>query len=320
MNKVEHAIRIATLAHEGQTDRDGEMYILHPLAVGLMGSTDEERCVGFLHDVVEDTAWTFDRLADEGFPQSVIGALQLLTHEAVTFATEEETLADYHAYVQRIIDSGNPVALAVKRNELLHNLSRTKAEDESYRRKYEPALMMVTEAMERRSKVHLYHPQAESQLAIFACGCFWGVQHMFARQKGVLHTLVGYTGGDEEYPKYDDVRSHATHHVEAVAVEYDHTLTDYKKLCQFFFEIHDPAQTDGQGPDKGEQYLSCIFYRDEEQKTIAQEVIADLRSRGYVVNTCLIPVQKFWVAEELHQDYYEKTGGEPYCHLREKKF
>lgn len=319
MNKVELAISIATKAHEGQIDKNGEPYILHPLAVGLMGSTDEERVVGFLHDVVEDTSWTFDDLLREGIPQSSVNALRLLTHADATYESREELLEAYNAYVQRIIDSGNPVALAVKRNDLTHNLSRS-GSNEWYQRKYQPALQRITDAIEQRSHVREYKAESGKRIAIFACGCFWGVQHMFARQKGVQQTFVGYTGGDEQMPQYEAVRAHETSHVEAVAIEYDDAQTDYKRLCQFFFEIHDPAQTDGQGPDKGAQYRSCIFYMDEEQKNTAEEVIADLRSRDYEVNTLLIPAKTFWIAEDMHQDYYERTGGDPYCHIRQKKF
>lgn len=150
--------------------------------------------------------------------------------------------------------------------------------------------------------------------------CFWGVQHQFEKEAGVIRTLVGYTGGEEQMPTYAEVRSHQTHHVEAVLVEFDPSLISYTRLCQVFFEMHDPAQTNGVGPDRGPQYRSCIFYRDGRQQAEAQSVVDDLRSRGYEVNTLLLPESPFWIGEEYHQRYYEKTGGEPYCHIREKKF
>ena len=96
--------------------------------------------------------------------------------------------------------------------------------------------------------------------AIFACGCFWGVQHQMERAKGVVGSTVGYTGGKEQHPTYQEVKAHSTGHAEAVLVEYDAEQTTYKELCKLFFEIHDPAQTDGQGPDIGPQYRSEIFY------------------------------------------------------------
>ena len=156
--------------------------------------------------------------------------------------------------------------------------------------------------------------------AIFAAGCFWGVQHQMQRIAGVEDTVVGYTGGEELNPTYPEVKAHLTHHVEAIEVTYDASVVDYATLCKVFFEIHDPAQTDGIGPDLGPQYRSEIFYADAEQKSIAEGIIADLRSRGYEVNTVLRQAAQFWRAEEYHQHYYDKTGGEPYCHIREKKF
>ena len=155
---------------------------------------------------------------------------------------------------------------------------------------------------------------------IFAAGCFWGVQYQFQRQAGVLNTTVGYTGGPEQNPTYPEVKAHQTHHVEAIKVDYDEQVVSYEDLCKLFFEIHDPAQTDGIGPDLGPQYRSEIFYLDEEQKTTAEKVIALLRENGDEVNTVLRPAETFWEAEEYHQHYYDKTGDEPYCHIRVKKF
>lgn len=156
--------------------------------------------------------------------------------------------------------------------------------------------------------------------AIFAAGCFWGVQHQFERIPGVLNTTVGYTGGPEADPAYTQVKAHMTHHVEAIFVDYDADMVSYVDLCKLFFEIHDPSQTDGIGPDLGPQYRSMIFYMDEKQKSEAEEVIELLRSKGHRVNTRLRPAEKFWGAEGYHQHYYDKMGGEPYCHIRVKKF
>lgn len=156
--------------------------------------------------------------------------------------------------------------------------------------------------------------------AVFAAGCFWGVQYQFQRMTGVLATSVGYMGGPEENPVYADVKAHRTHHVEVVWVEYDAEVVSYDTLCRLFFEIHDPSQTDGIGPDIGPQYRSQIFYFDEEQYHTAVGVMELLRSKGYEVNTTLRPVQHFWEGEAYHQDYYNKTGEEPYCHIRTKKF
>lgn len=160
----------------------------------------------------------------------------------------------------------------------------------------------------------------KKEQAIFAAGCFWGVQYQLQRVQGVIVTSVGYIGGPEENPVYADVKAHRTQHVEAVWVEYDADVVSYESLCRLFFEIHDPAQTDGIGPDIGPQYRSQIFYFDDTQLHTAQQVIELLRSKGHEVNTTLRPAQHFWPGEEYHQDYYNKTGESPYCHIRVKKF
>ena len=175
---------------------------------------------------------------------------------------------------------------------------------------------------QRGKAVDIYHAPEDGsmEVGIFACGCFWGTQHQFQKQPGVLNTLAGYTGGKEAFPSYADVRDHKTHHVEAVIVEFNPEQISYESLCKLFFEIHDPAQTDGVGPDLGPQYRSCIFYRNEFQKQTAEHVMQLLRSKGDEVNTLLLPEETFYIGEAYHQHYYEKTGGEPYCHLRTKKF
>ena len=118
MITIEDVLRIAIDAHKGQKDLDGKPVILHPLTVGLAGKNREEMIAGFLHDVVEDTDLTFDDLLEKGVEKEVVDALRLLTHEKGT---------DYYDYVQHIIDSGNPIALAVKKNDLTHNLARGRA-------------------------------------------------------------------------------------------------------------------------------------------------------------------------------------------------
>lgn len=316
---IDIALQIATKAHEGQKDRDGYPVILHPITVGMMGDTDEEKITGFLHDVVEDSEYTFNDLLQEGIPNGIVNALRLLTHEKTT---------DYYEYVQGIIDSGNPIALQVKYNDLRHNYARGKAYPD-LQRKHGKALEMVKAAIEKCSQIELYKPtehnDAESvdtniSHAVFAGGCFWGVQHHFSKMEGVKRTLVGYTGGEESSPTYHDVRNHLTHHVEAVLIEYDATKVSYTDLCKLFFEIHDPAQTDGVGEDIGPQYRSCVFYANEEQKNETARLMEILRNKGYEVNTLLLPLEEFWIGEEYHQRYYDKTGGEPYCHFRTKKF
>lgn len=310
MDKIDLALNIAIKAHAGQTDRDGEAYILHPLAVGLMGKTDEERMAGFLHDVIEDSEVTAYDLIESGIPQSVVNALSLLTHDKQM---------PYQEYIQHIIDSANPIALRVKYNDLTHNYARGKAYPD-LQEKHGKALQLVSKANDDLNRVTLYVPSKDSNFAVFAAGCFWGVQHYMSKKNGVLRTLVGYTGGKSEYPTYQDVRSHHTDHLEAVLVEYDPDIVTYEELCKLFFEIHDPGQTDGQGPDKGVQYLSGAFYRNEAEYETIKTLTEILRSKGHSVCTRIEPFTKFWVAEQYHQNYYDNTGGSPYCHFRVRKF
>jgi peptide methionine sulfoxide reductase msrA/msrB len=162
--------------------------------------------------------------------------------------------------------------------------------------------------------------QKKTDTAIFACGCFWGVQHYFDKAPGVISTEVGYTGGHKANPTYKEVCSHTTGHVEAIKVVFDPTKTTFEDLAKLFFEIHDPTQTNGQGPDIGPQYLSEAFYFNESQKVTIEKLIGILKSKGLKVETKVRPASTFWPAEEYHQEYYEKTGGTPYCHFRTKRF
>ena len=151
--------------------------------------------------------------------------------------------------------------------------------------------------------------EVKTETAIFAGGCFWGVQHYFDKAPGVLKSEVGYTGGTKANPTYREVCSHTTGHVEAIKVTYDPTKTSYESMAKLFFEIHDPTQTNGQGPDLGPQYLSEVFYADENQKAIAEKLISILTAKGLKVATKVKPAVTFWPAEEYHQEYYQKTGG-----------
>ncbi len=152
--------------------------------------------------------------------------------------------------------------------------------------------------------------------AIFAGGCFWGVEYLLQQVPGVIEATAGYTGGTKDDPTYEEVCSHATGHLEAVEVLYDPVRVSFEDLAKLFFEIHDFTQADGQGPDLGPQYRSAIFYTDDEQKRIAEDLIAQLKARGLAVVTQLLPAGTFWPAEGYHQDYYLRKGAQPYCHAR----
>lgn len=159
-----------------------------------------------------------------------------------------------------------------------------------------------------------------TEKAVFAGGCFWGVEYHFQKVPGVKAVISGYTGGSKENPSYKEVSSGATGHAEAVEVEYDPSVVSYEKLAKLFFEIHDPTQVDRQGPDIGSQYRSAVFYANDEQKKVAEKLITELKAKGYDVATKLEPAEEFYPAEDYHQDYYAKTGHQPYCHIYQKKF
>lgn len=160
----------------------------------------------------------------------------------------------------------------------------------------------------------------KTQKAIFAGGCFWGVEHYFAIEPGVISTTVGYTGGHKDNPTYKEVCYTDTGHAEAIEVVFDPDKTSFEKLARLFFETHDPTQVDRQGPDIGTQYRSAVFYIDDEQKAVTEKLISALEDKGYKVATKVEKASRFWDAEDYHQDYYAKTGREPYCHVKINRF
>lgn len=155
--------------------------------------------------------------------------------------------------------------------------------------------------------------------AVFAGGCFWGVEDAFQAVPGVCDAESGYTGGSTPNPAYEDVCTGRTGHAEAVRVTYDPDKVSYEELAKLFFEIHDPTQIDRQGPDVGTQYRSAVFYKDEKQKAVAERLIARLRRQGYAVATQLVPASVFYPAEDYHQDFTARTGRGG-CHFRIPRF
>jgi peptide methionine sulfoxide reductase msrA/msrB len=150
--------------------------------------------------------------------------------------------------------------------------------------------------------------------AIFAGGCFWGVEYFMQKEPGVISVTSGYTGGWVKNPTYQEVCTGKTGHAEAVKIVYDPTKTSYEKLLRLFLDIHDPTQADGQGPDIGNQYRSEIFYLNSEQKAIAEKDLKILQDKGYKTVTAVTKASEFYPAEDYHQDYYFKNGKLPYCH------
>jgi peptide-methionine (S)-S-oxide reductase len=150
--------------------------------------------------------------------------------------------------------------------------------------------------------------------AVFAGGCFWGMQDLFRRRPGVVSTRVGYTGGEVPNATY---RNHGTH-AEAIEIVFDPEKTSYRDLLEFLFQVHDPTTRNRQGNDIGPSYRSAIFYLDEEQRHVAEATIADVDASGRwpgKVVTEVTPAGPFWQAEPEHQDYLVKNPNGYTCHF-----
>ncbi len=154
--------------------------------------------------------------------------------------------------------------------------------------------------------------------ATLAGGCFWGMQDLLRSVPGVLSTRVGYTGGALENATYSDVKKGTTGHAEAIEICYDPALISYRKVLEWFFQIHDPTTKHRQGNDIGSQFRSAIFYTTQDQQQIATDIIADIEASGIwpgKVVTEVMPAGQFWQAEEMHQDYLEKYPSGYTCHF-----
>jgi peptide-methionine (S)-S-oxide reductase len=157
----------------------------------------------------------------------------------------------------------------------------------------------------------------KKQEAIFAAGCFWGVEDAFRLTKGVLETEVGYTGGNTENPTYEEVCTGKTNHAEAVRLIFDSDQISFEDLVRKFFEIHNPTTLNSQGPDHGTQYRSAIFYENDLQKEVAEKVKEDLERNHAWSDPIVTEITKapvFYKAEEYHQKYFLKNGG-GVCHV-----
>jgi methionine-S-sulfoxide reductase len=156
-------------------------------------------------------------------------------------------------------------------------------------------------------------------LAMFAGGCFWGTEGQLRLiKKGIVATAVGYSGGHVPNPTYEMVCGHTTGHAESVLVEFDPKQISYEQLVNDFFQMHDPTQVDGQGPDLGNNYRSAIFFFDNDQEAIARKVKEELQATKYKNERIATEITKagpFWMAEDYHQQYYEKRGMAPACNI-----
>lgn len=151
--------------------------------------------------------------------------------------------------------------------------------------------------------------------ALFAAGCFWGVQYYFDQVPGVTASTVGYTGGHTENPSYEEVCTHTTGHAEAVLLEFDPKQVTYDTLATHFFRMHNPTQLNRQGPDIGDSYRSAIFYFDDQQKASAEAAQAAAQPHfDEPIVTQIVPATTFYPAEEYHQKYAQNTG-RGMCHI-----
>jgi methionine-S-sulfoxide reductase len=155
----------------------------------------------------------------------------------------------------------------------------------------------------------------KTQKALFAAGCFWGVQFYFDQVPGVVKTTAGYTGGHTEDPTYEEVCTHTTGHAEAVLVEFDPEQVGYDILLKQFFHMHDPTQLNRQGPDVGDSYRTAIFYFDDDQKRAAETAKRRAQANFQeAIVTEIVPAAQFYEAEGYHQKYAERTG-RGMCHV-----
>jgi peptide-methionine (S)-S-oxide reductase len=156
------------------------------------------------------------------------------------------------------------------------------------------------------------------EVATFAGGCFWCIEAVFREIDGVEKVVSGYTGGKSTNPTYQRVCSGDTGHAEAVQITFDPSKTSYKEILEIFFSAHDPTTLNRQGADVGTQYRSAIFYHNEEQKTVAEELVRELEKAKLwekPIVTQIVPLDKFYAAEDYHQEYFSRNPEQAYCQI-----
>jgi peptide-methionine (S)-S-oxide reductase len=165
-------------------------------------------------------------------------------------------------------------------------------------------------------KIMDQEPVKNKEVATLAGGCFWCTEAVFSIVKGVEKVEPGYTGGHVPNPTYEQVSSGTTGHAEAAQITFDPSVISYREVLEIFFATHDPTTLNRQGPDVGTQYRSAIFYHNEEQKTVADQVIDELEKEEIwdaPIVTQVQPLREFYRAETYHKDYYQRHPNEPYC-------
>lgn len=159
-------------------------------------------------------------------------------------------------------------------------------------------------------------PHQQFQQAVFGWGCFWCIEAVFQRLKGVVEVRSWYAWGETQYPSYEQIGRGNTGHIEVVQVFYNEKVISYKQLLEVFFLSHDPTSLDKQWNDVGHQYASAIFYNSASQKDATLELITQLTANGVykdTIKTLILPLEKFWIAEDYHQNYYNQYSERPYC-------
>jgi len=159
-------------------------------------------------------------------------------------------------------------------------------------------------------------PASKHEFATFGGGCFWCMEAVFQRLPGIVKSVSGYSGGRTENPTYEEICAHGSGHAEVIQVEFDPAVISYEKVLAVFFESHDPTTLNRQGADEGDQYRSVIFYHNEEQHAAAgrAKLAAQANFRDPIV-TEIVPLKKFWRAEDYHQDYFNQHPGQGYCSI-----
>ncbi len=159
---------------------------------------------------------------------------------------------------------------------------------------------------------------AKLEVATLAGGCFWCIEAVYKEVEGVIEAIPGYCGGTTNNPTYEEVSTGRTGHAESVQVTFDPARTSYREILEIFFSVHDPTTLNRQGADVGTQYRSAIFYHDEKQKTVAEEIIREMTKDGMFrdrIVTQVVPLQKFYPAEDYHRNYFEKHPEQAYCQV-----
>jgi peptide-methionine (S)-S-oxide reductase len=159
---------------------------------------------------------------------------------------------------------------------------------------------------------------SRTEIATLGGGCFWCLEAVYQELRGVEKVESGYSGGDVPNPTYRAVCSGTTGHAEVVQVTFDPEMISYKDILEVYFTIHDPTTLNRQGADVGTQYRSVIYYHDDEQRRVAEEVISDLEAEGIwkdPIVTEVTPIDGFYIAEDYHQDYFLNNGYQPYCQV-----